>query len=233
MTLLQPGTAPRPGLASLLLACLLLAAAAPSRGEEVDLENGFDINETCAGCHGVNGEGGKEGEYPRLAGLPAAYLARQLHLYRDRERPNLAMIEYVDERQMPDPDIRDIAAYLAAIELPIRMPDLPEDATSLEKLRAAEKVFNVPRVEGDPDAGQKIYKRECASCHGPEGWGDESEAVPMLAGQYTQYLWRSVDKYLKGTRIHDPSDPEYRLLAEFSETEIRDIFAYLSTVDDQ
>ena len=62
--------------------------------------------------------------------------------------------------------------------------------------------------------------------------GDEKEAVPMLAGQYTRYLWRQVDKYLAGIRIHDPSAPEDRLLAEFDKQELRDIFAYLSVLDD-
>jgi hypothetical protein len=54
----------------------------------------------------------------------------------------------------------------------------------------------------------------------------------MLTGQYTNYLWRQVDKYLAGVRIHDPEAPEDRLLAEFSRGEMRDIFAYVSTLDD-
>ena len=37
---------------------------------EYDPENGEEINELCAGCHGEFGQGGKEGEYPRLAGQP-------------------------------------------------------------------------------------------------------------------------------------------------------------------
>jgi hypothetical protein len=54
----------------------------------------------------------------------------------------------------------------------------------------------------------------------------------MLSGQYTVYLWRQVDKYLDGVRIHDPSAPDDLLLAEFSKEELGDIFAYLSTLDD-
>ncbi len=93
-------------------ATALLCASALASG--ADLDNGADINQVCAGCHGEFGQGGKDGEYPRLAGLPAAFIARQLHLFRNRERPNLAMIEYIDERQMPDKDIADVAAFLAA-----------------------------------------------------------------------------------------------------------------------
>ena len=54
----------------------------------------------------------------------------------------------------------------------------------------------------------------------------------MLAGQYTEYLWRQVDKYTKGIRIHDPSAPDDRLLAEFTNEQLRDIFAYASVLDD-
>jgi cytochrome c553 len=213
----------------------LLLAPLLANALEVDLENGEEINEVCAGCHGEFGQGGKQGEYPRLAGQPAAFLARQLELFRERERPNLAMVEYVDHRQMPDPDIADIAAYLESVELPTRLPPVDERApgyNALERLLEAEKVMQIPRAEGDVQAGSRLYRKECRSCHGRDGWGDREKAVPMLAGQYTNYLWRQVDKYLEGGRIHDPEAPEDRLLSEFSRTELRDIFAYLSTVDD-
>jgi cytochrome c553 len=54
----------------------------------------------------------------------------------------------------------------------------------------------------------------------------------MLAGQYTNYLWRQVEKYRKGIRIHDEDEPDDELLLEFSDNELGDIFAYLSIVDD-
>ena len=216
----------------LALSTTLYAADSP---REVDLDNGEEINEVCAGCHGAYGQGGKEGEYPRLARLPASFIAKQLVLFRDRTRKNLAMVEYVDHRQMPDPDIVDISAYLAAIELPSKLPPVDESApdfNAYERLLASERVVQIPRAEGDAKAGKKPYKRECGSCHGSDGRGDEDDGVPMLAGQYTNYLWRQVDKYIAKLRIHDETDPEDELLSEFSQEELRDIFAYLSTVDD-
>jgi cytochrome c553 len=225
-----------PASAWLLNAAIaLVLMAAPAGASAADLQNGEEINEVCAGCHGDLGQGGKEGEYPRLAGQPAAFLVRQLELFRARQRPNLAMVEYVDHRQMPDPDIADIAAYLDSIELPTRLPPVDESApdyNALERLLEAKKVVQIPRAEGDVEAGRKLYRKECGSCHGRDGWGDRNKAVPMLTGQYTNYLWRQVDKYLAGVRIHDPEAPEDRLLAEFSRGEMRDIFAYVSTLDD-
>ena len=139
------------------------------------------------------------------------------------------------DRQMPDPDIEDVAAYLAAIELPTRLAPIDENAPgfdALVRLEEAKRVLQIPRAEGDVEAGERLYRRECASCHGKDGRGDVQQAVPMLAGQYTSYLWRQVDKYKAGIRIHDPDAPEDRLLAEFSRDELRDIFAHVSVLDD-
>ncbi len=217
------------------LSLLLLLLSGGVTALDIDMDNGEEINEMCAGCHGEFGQGGKGGEYPRLAGMPAAFVARQLHLFRDRKRPNIAMLEYVDERQMPDQDIADVSAFLATINLPISLPPMDEndpEFDAFERLKAAERVMQIPPAPGDFEKGGRLYRRECGSCHGREGQGDDEEAVPMLAGQYINYLWRQVDKYRKGLRIHDPEDPEDRLLLDFTDDQLRDIFAYLSRADD-
>jgi cytochrome c553 len=202
---------------------------------QTDLRNGADINELCAGCHGEAGQGGKAGEYPRVAGQPQEFLAKQLRLFRERKRTNLAMVEYVDHRQLPDADILDISAFLASLKLPTKLPPIDESAPgfdALERLYQSKRVIQIPLAEGDVAAGAKLYRKECTSCHGRTGQGDPEQAVPLLAGQYTAYLWRQVDKYLSGERIHDESAPDDELLKDFSREQIRDLFAYLSTLDD-
>lgn len=222
--------------AVVMLVGTAMAVASPgSDPREPDLQIGAEINETCAGCHGEYGEGGKQGQYPRLAGQPAQFLIDQLILFRERKRPNLAMVEYVDERQMPDADVQDVAAFLASVELPSRLPPIDESAAdfdALARLEQAKRVLQIPRAAGDVQAGRRLYRLECRSCHGDDGRGKADDGVPMLAGQYTNYLLRQVEKYIDGVRIHDPDAPEDRLLAAFSETELRDILAYVSTLDD-
>jgi cytochrome c553 len=230
-TLNPPGVL---GLALVLAALQWTVSASDFSTMEPDLLNGEDINETCAGCHGEFGQGGKEGEYPRLAGQPRDFLIKQLLLFRDRTRPNLAMVEYVDHRQMPDQDILDISVFLERIELPNKLPPVDEtapDFNAYQRLVDAKRVVQIPRVQGDVANGERLY-RECRSCHGGDGYGDREKGVPMLAGQYTEYLWRQVPKYLDGIRIHDEDSPSDELLKEFSETELQDIFAYLSVIDD-
>ncbi|MCW8825337.1 MAG: c-type cytochrome [Gammaproteobacteria bacterium] len=215
-----------------LLALLMLYPLA-SAAYEPDLENGEEINELCAGCHGEYAQGSKDGEYPRIAGQPAAYTQKQMHLFRDRKRHNIPMYEYVDERQFPDNEIADISAYLATIKLPTNLPPIDkENFDPLERLILAKKMLNIRRYPGNVEKGEKSYKKECRSCHGDGGWGDVEKGVPMIAGQYTEYLYSAVQQYIDGKRIHDEDDPKDQFLSEFSEEEMANIFAYLSSTDD-
>ena len=86
----------RESLRAYFLLSLSLLMTAPGYARDPDMDNGEEINELCAGCHGVYGEGGKQGEYPRIAGQPYQFLVDQLVLFRERKRPNLALVEYVD-----------------------------------------------------------------------------------------------------------------------------------------
>lgn len=200
-----------------------------------DLEMGEEINEVCAGCHGEYGEGGKDGEYPRLAGLPIQYIERQLHLFRDRKRPNLPMVQYVDERQTPDQEILDISAYLHNIKLITKLPPVKEgeEFDAYERMLMTKQMLNIARVDGDYDAGKKLYKKECRTCHGREGEGDLEKGIPMLAGQYTKYLKRQVKMFSDKDRIHDPEAPDEEFLSLFTEEQLHNIFAYLSILDDE
>ncbi len=104
---------------------------------EVDLALGEEINELCAGCHGEYGEGGKQGEYPRLAGLPASYIAQQIQLFKDEKRKNMPMRPYTNERELPAEDVPSFSAYLAQIKLLTKMPAFDDNISAYEKLLIA------------------------------------------------------------------------------------------------
>ena len=217
------------------LTLISLSMALPATAYEYDPDNGEEINELCAGCHGEYGQGGKDGEYPRLAAMPAEFIAEQLRLFKARKRPNMAMVEYIDERQMPENDILDIAHFLSQITLKTKLPPMDETAPGFNayaRLLESKKLMQIPRAKGDIEKGKKSYKKECASCHGSEGMGVIKKSIPMLAGQYTKYLWRQVKKYREFIRIHDKDEPNEELLADFTDEELQDIFAYLSVMDD-
>lgn len=218
-------------LALLVLASLgLISAWARAAEEEAswryDPDNARDIFDLCAGCHGANAQGGKAGTYPRIAGLEEEYIAGQLRAFKARARPNDAMAPYANERELPERDIRDIARYVSLIELPTEMPPPDRVMSALERLRAAQAVFNVPRVEGDVERGGALYADECSDCHGAEGWGEDG---PQLAGQYTEYLRRQIVLFRSGERSNEDMDG---VLDELDSADLEDIFAYLASRDD-
>lgn len=194
-----------------------------------DLDKGKDINGTCAACHGEHGEGGKKGEYPRIAGQQTRYIESQLKNFRARTRVNIPMFPYTQERELPDEDIKDIAAYIASIELPNKMPTYTGTEDALTKLLMAEKVMIIPRVAGDLENGGRLYQKQCAACHAKSGKG--RGMFPMLVGQYTSYLKRQVGLYLKGDRPHDEEGTVGRL-NELTENDIQDILAYLTSIQE-
>ena len=210
----------------------LFAAAAwlvTSTAVAVDLEKGKEINGTCAACHGDQAAGGKKGEYPRLAGQRAAYLERQLKSFRARTRINIPMFPYTQERELSDEDIKDVSAYLAGIELSNRMPTYTGKEDALTKLLMAEKVMIIPRAEGDLANGEAIYQKKCAACHGKSGKG--RGMFPVLVGQYTSYLKRQADLYVKGDRPHD-EEGVVGVLNTLKEQDIQDILAYLTSIQE-
>ena len=94
------------------LLCMIFSAGARA-GEEVpavDLELGEEINETCAGCHGMDGNS-QLPMNPILAGQYEDYLVHALKAYKSGERKNPIMAGMV--AALSDEDIADLAAYFA------------------------------------------------------------------------------------------------------------------------
>ena len=207
----------------------LAIAFLPPTSDAQDLDKGKEINGTCAACHGEFGQGGKKGEYPRLAGQRAAHIEDQLRSFRARKRINIPMFPYTQERELPDEDIRDVAAYLAGIELPTKTPEFKDTDDALTRLLAMEKVMIIPRLEGDLKNGDAVYQKNCAACHAKSGKGRGK--FPNLVGQYTIYLKRQMDLFVKGERPHD-EEGVVGILNALMEKDIQDILAYLTSLQD-
>jgi len=211
-------------------------ATVVARKNEFDEDLALDINDTCAGCHGENGEGTADGEYPRLAGLPAVYIATQLRHFKDRSRLNIPMASFANDRELPEEDVQAISAYLSAIHLPSKLEpiDAEEEQGSfnaLGRLQASRQVVNIARYPGNVDAGQRVYRKECATCHGKAGEGSADGHIPPLTGQHSLYLKRQIGKFRKGERLHD--DPrDARIFRQFADGEIDDMLVWLSIQDD-
>jgi cytochrome c553 len=207
----------------ILLVLLGLSQAALTQ----NLERGKEINGTCAGCHGEFGQGGKRGEYPRIAGQRQAHIIDQLLAFRKRTRLNLPMFPYTQERELSDADIQDVSAYLAAVELPTQWPEFKDSDDALTRLTAVEKVMIIPRAPGNLDNGRAIYQKECVTCHARDGMGRGK--FPRLVGQYTSYLRKQMDAFVKGERSHD-DDEALGILSQLKEQDLQDVLAYLTSI---
>jgi cytochrome c553 len=208
-----------------LLLTMMLVLAPGARAQ--DLARGKEINATCAGCHGEFGQGGKRGEYPRLAGQRKAHIVDQLRAFRQRTRVNIPMYPYTQERELSDTDIDDVSSYLAGVDLPTAWPEFKPEDDALTRLTAMDKVMIIARAPGDTGAGGVLYQRECAACHGRDGMGRGK--FPRLVGQYTEYLKRQADLFVKGERPHDEVEVK-GILNQLSEQQIQDVLAYLTLI---
>lgn len=209
---------------------LLAGFSSALSAQGLDLEKAKDIYGPCAACHGEFGAGGKKGEYPRIAGQSAKYIERQLKAFQNQSRLNLPMYPYSRERELPDEDMKRVAAYLAEIELPTEQPVFKESDDALTRLQAMEKVMIVPRAEGDIENGKTVYQKHCASCHGKTAKG--RAMFPMLIGQYTRYLKKQIDAYLKADRPHDEEGANEGVLYTLKATDLQDVLAYLTSIQE-
>jgi cytochrome c553 len=191
----------------------VLASTSDSEAEP-DLDLGQRLHRQCALCHGQYSQGILGGKYPRLAGLPDYYLMKSLTDYRDGEREHAAMTVVGGLRTLSDSDLASLSAYIASIDLDAVHP------------------LDVPTPEGaDVENGEEIYQSDCKTCHGRKGQGKARKESPPLRGQYTEYLARQIEMFLNKERIH-ADDEEDETFVDYKPEEIRNILAYVATLDD-
>lgn len=85
--------------------------------------------------------------------------------------------------------------------------------------------FSLPaQAAGDAAAGQKIATEKCQACHGADG-NSKDPQYPRLAGQYADYLERTLTEYKSGAR-KNPIMAGFA--AGLSEQDIKDVAAWFS-----
>lgn len=189
----------------------LMAAAAVSAEPlaDGDPQAGGKKAAPCAACHGPAGNSANP-QWPKLAGQHAAYLERQLQLYKSGARENAIMLGQA--AALGERDMKDLAAYYAQQQTKIGVAD--------EALAAAGKTLY---FGGKP--GEAVPA--CAGCHGPAGLGNAAAGYPRLSGQHAEYVAARLQAYRDGAVADTPhaqimagvstglSDEDIRALAEF------------------
>lgn len=161
----------------------------------------------CMACHGVDGAGQTEAGNPRLAGLDAAYLQKQLDDFASGTRDSPVMKPTAtalseDERQA-------LALYYSKLPLP---PTLTRSATPMP---ATDSVGAMLATRGDWSRGVP----GCVQCHAPGGVGVGAH-FPPLAGQPAVYIEAQLKAWQSGSRHNDPLQLMQHLSKALSAQEI-------------
>ena len=106
----------------MILRAFLLAAVAllPLSSHAASPEAGKAKSQICQACHGADGNGIGDPQYPLLAGQYADYLAKALRDYKSGARQNAIMLGFAST--LSDEDIDNLAAFYAS--QPTRLRDL-------------------------------------------------------------------------------------------------------------
>ncbi|HTS55121.1 MAG TPA: c-type cytochrome [Burkholderiales bacterium] len=169
----------------------------------------------CATCHGLRGEGGGEGVFPRIAGQPAAYLETQLKAFRDGGRSNPLMSPAV--AGLSDADIGAVAAFLELEQPPFAASPTPDES----RLARGQRLVALGRWDMGVPA--------CTSCHGAALQG-VAPAIPALSGQSSRYLSAQLRAYKNGARAPGPLALMGRIARGMSGEDIEDAALYIGSL---
>ncbi|RYG08789.1 MAG: c-type cytochrome, partial [Caulobacteraceae bacterium] len=136
----------------------------------------------CFSCHGLNGEGDGV-SVPRLAGLDAGYLQKQMEDYANDVRQDTVMSQVAG--WLDDDDRRAVSAWYASLP-PTSAPTSPTAAPAIY-------------LRGAPRRGVTA----CASCHGVAGEG-LGAANPAIAAQPAAYTIDQLNRWKTAKRRNDP-----------------------------
>ncbi len=171
----------------------------------------------CTACHGAHGEGTPEsGFFPRLAGKPAGYLARQLKDFQDGLR-KYAPMEYMT-RQLSPAYMHEIAEYFAAQEVPYGRSPLPR--LSAEVLRRGETLV----TRGD--VSRQIPP--CVACHGGQLTGVQPD-IPGLVGLPYDYISSQLGSWRTKTRATVAPDCMAEIANRLSDSDISAVSGWLAS----
>jgi cytochrome c553 len=164
----------------------------------------------CAACHGADGNSSAP-NFPKIAGLDAQYIAKQLADFKSGARKDPLMIGMVAGLSRKDMD--DLGAYFSSQK---RSTGLA--SASVDALNKAERLYR----GGDSKNGIAA----CMSCHGPAGKGIPPR-FPSVSGQHAVYSQKQLLNFKTGSRSND-SEVMTSIAFRLSEAEIKAVSEYMA-----
>jgi cytochrome c553 len=164
----------------------------------------------CAGCHGVDGNGGADPSWPRLAGQHENYLIAQLEAFKAGKRKDPLMAPIA--ASLSKKDMENLAAYFSSLSV---------------KAGAA-------KSKPLADKGERIYRggnaktgvSACMSCHGPSGHGI-APRYPKVSSQTSAYTEKQLLAFRSGKRASEAQ--VMNLIAQrMTDAEIQAVSEYMA-----
>lgn len=158
----------------------------------------------CVTCHGARGEGNGF-DAPRLAGLPAGYLQKQMEDFAAGLRPHAVM--------------RDVARFLDSHE-----------RVQVSAYYAALPAAGLPPATTTPVAATTaaLYAQACQSCHGADGAG--APGGPPLQGQPALYLAQQLQDWQAAKRRNDGDQAMLKVAQQLGDEDVRQLSLHLSMI---
>lgn len=161
------------------------------------------IQDSCALCHGISGQP-RDGQYPALAGLSAAYIEAQLHAFAEGRRHSAQMGPLA--ANLTEAQIKSLADYFA------RQPSERTEAPARDSALA--------------ERGQAVVAaRGCVACHGETLSG--GPLGPRIAGQGEGYLSEQLKAFKHGQR-QDPIQAMNAMAGLLSDAELKATAHYVA-----
>ena len=168
----------------------------------------------CVGCHGVLGEGEGWAGFPRLAGLDAGYIAKQMRDYASGARPHGLMATIA--KQLSGADYHSLGLYYAG--LPFNGPKVRASAPDQALVKRGETLYHQGSAEGGIQA--------CGACHGPTA-GGLNPVYPALV-QPAAYTGAQLRLWRERTRRNDVHDLMGAVARAMNDEDIGAVSAYLA-----
>lgn len=165
-------------------------------------EEGYTRIRFCAYCHGEDGNSVRN-YIPNLADQHPLYLFNQFEKFGDGRREHYVMTQLAQTLTLEERI--NVAVYYSQQEAKAREADDPALSA----------------------AGEPIFKRRCAACHGQTAEGFQD--MPRLAGQPSRYVRDALTRF-QNMKPGEDDSIMIGIAAPLSKDDIRKIAAYVQTL---
>ena len=194
----------------ILSVLLTLGLSTTVSAAEGNAEVGKDKSAMCAACHGVDGNS-LVPMYPKLAGLSANYIVKQLTQFKDgtRQDPVMAGMAAALSAQ----DMADLAAYY-----------------SLQKRTESAGTETALGKDLYLGGNSENAVTACVACHGLKGKGMAAAGFPAIASQNAEYIKIQLEKFRSGARANDNNAMMRNVALGLSDDEIKALSQYIASL---